>query len=321
MNRGEEIDHSTSAARRALAELCSNGVNESASRYAEFQQIEAAGRIKDLEQALATLNEIEQQRLERWRQAVHDVRGKFGVIKNITDQLSNKGDDQNLKDEFLGLLAKSVVSLHDLLDNLLVLSRLEAGQERRQIQTMDAALLLKELCDSCRPFAAEHGLLLHAEGPESLAVQGDPVNIQRIAQNLLLNAIRYTLEGNVTVGWEALDTAGPRRWAFFVRDTGPGFQSSSAAPLAQTIEALTLEEKTAQQTPAPKAPPSKSKSTASMAPRHSPQQSGEGIGLAIVKRLCELLDATLELDTVPDQGSRFRVVLPSVYDVSYSRQE
>ena len=74
-----------------------------------------------------------------------------------------------------------------------------------------------------------------------MPVQGDTINIQRIAQNLILNALKYTGKGGVTVVWEALETEGVRRWAFSIEDTGPGFQSSSDAPLAHAIEESTLE--------------------------------------------------------------------------------
>ena len=318
MNPNNGIGRSLSIARRALAELCSNGVNESAACYAELQQVEARGRIEDLQQALATMSELERKRLEMWRRAVHDVRGKFGVIKVITDQLSDEDTDRTSKDEFLTLLGKSMASLHELLNNLLVLSRLEAGEERRCVESMDAAVVLKELCDSFRPLAVEHGLYLRVEGVESLPIEGDIANIQRIAQNLILNAIRYTLKGGVTVGWEALDTDGLRRWAFSVKDTGPGFQSGSAAPLAQTIEASTLEAEAVEQLATPQTVPSKPETIVIAVPRHSSRQqaAGEGIGLAIVKRLCELLDATLELNTVPGQGSTFRVILARVYETA-----
>ena len=303
-------------ARRAMAQLCSDGVNESAARYAELQQAEAAGRIQDLEQALETLGALEHKRIETWRRAVHDVRGNFGVIKNIADQLSAEENDEALKAEFLNLLQKSVAALHDLLNNLLVLSRLEAGQEERDIQAVDAAMLLKELAASFQPMAAERGLWLRAEGPASLPAQGDAINIQRIAQNLLLNALKYTREGGVTMTWEELETDGLRRWALRVRDTGPGFQPGAAAPLAQAIEESTAEAKAvdgangggaAPVHEAPSTPPKSAK------PR-APLPSGEGIGLAIVKRLCELLDASLELETEFGRGSAFRIVFPRSYD-------
>jgi len=304
-------------ARRALAQLCSDGVNESATRYAELQQAEAASRIQDLEQALETLGMLEHKRIETWRRAVHDVRGNFGVIKNIADQLTGEETDEVLKAEFLNLLQKSVAALHHLLNNLLVLSRVEAGQEERNVQAIDAAALLKELADSFQAMAVERALWLRAEGPASLPVQGDAINIQRIAQNLLLNALKYTREGGVTINWEELETDGLRRWALRVRDTGPGFQPGAAAPLAQAIEESTAEAKAVDEThgtqvaPAYEAPSTPPKSAAA----RTPLPSGEGIGLAIVKRLCELLDATLELESGLGRGSAFRVVFPRKYDL------
>ena len=307
------------AARRELARLCSDGVSESAARYAELQQIEAEGCIRDLEQAIDSLKLLDRRRNDTWRGAVHDLRGRFGVVKNISDLLSDDETEAPLKNEFLSLLQKGVASLHELLNNLLVLSRLEAGQERRDLRPMDAALVLNELCASFQPLAAERGLLLHSEGPASLPVQGDIVNIQRIAQNLILNALKYTMRGGVKVVWQALEADGLQRWAFTVTDTGPGFQNGAAAPLANAIEESTLEAKAveapdgAADAPAPSETPPDGAPLAGTRTQTS-QTPGEGIGLAIVKRLCELLDATIELETEFGRGSRFRVVLPRYYD-------
>jgi signal transduction histidine kinase len=316
LSPGIESGGAMSVARRALAELCSNGVNESAMRYAELQQVEAAARIQDLEQALESLSELDRKRVETWRRAVHDVRGSFGVIKNIADQLHDEEADEVLKTEFLTLLQKSVSSLHGLLNNLLVLSRLEAGQEQRDVHPIDAAVILKELSESFQPLAAERGLFLRVQGPPSLLVQGDAINIQRIAQNLIWNALKYTRDGGVTIGWEALEKEGLRRWAFFVQDTGPGFQSGASGPLSRTIEASTLEAEAVEQSSRP-AIDAQPVSTVAPHPtqRQAPPQPGEGIGLTIVKRLCELLDATLELTTEFGQGSVFRVIFPRTYDM------
>src|SRR6185503_5150216 len=190
-----------------------------------------------------------QSRGETWRRALHDVRGNFGVIKNISDQLQDGETEEALKAEFVSLLQKSVGSLHTLLNNLLVLSKLDAGQEQRNLQNLDAASVLRTLSESFQPLALARGLFLHAQGPASLPVQGDTINIQRIAQNLILNALKYTGKGGVTVVWEALETEGVQRWAFSVEDTGPGFQSSSEAPLAHAIEESTLEAAAVEQSP------------------------------------------------------------------------
>ncbi|HEY1233382.1 MAG TPA: sensor histidine kinase [Candidatus Binatia bacterium] len=302
-------------AHRALAQLCSDGVVESAARYAELHQIEARGRIRDLENAIEEVTKLDQQRRVILRRAVHDVRSRFGVIKNISDQLGDEETDASAKAEYLALLQKSVGSLHALLNNLLVLTRLEAGQERRDLRPLDAAVLLKELCESFQSFATDRGLFLHCHGPASLPVQGDAVNLQRIAQNLVLNALKYTNRGGVNVNWNAFEIEGRQRWAFTVADTGPGFQAGAAAPLAAAIEQSTAEAKAVEDSPAQtKAHDQKIPGGVSNVPANrAPEAAGEGIGLAIVKRLCELLDASLELESEPGRGSVFRVELPRYY--------
>ncbi|HZH81795.1 MAG TPA: sensor histidine kinase [Phototrophicaceae bacterium] len=300
-------------ARRALAQLCSDGMMESAARYAELQQLEAIGRIRDLENAIEQLTKLDQQRRAILRRAVHDVRNSFGVIKNISDQLGDDETDESAKTEYFSLLQKSVGSLHTLLNNLLVLTRLEAGQERRDLRPLDAALLLKELCDSFQSFAADRGLFLQCDGPPSLPVQGDAINLQRIAQNLVLNALKYTACGGVNVTWNAFEVEGRQRWALTISDTGPGFQNAAAAPLAGAIEESTAEAKAVEHPSEQTEVRDESGSSGVSDVARAPEPAGEGIGLAIVKRLCELLDATLELESEPGRGSVFRVELPRYY--------
>ena len=73
-----------STARRAWAELCSEGVSESTAQYFDLQQIEALGHVRDLEQALEQVRELQRQRAELWREAAHDLRGNLGVVANAT---------------------------------------------------------------------------------------------------------------------------------------------------------------------------------------------------------------------------------------------
>jgi len=81
------------------------------------------------------------------------------------------------------------------------------------------------------------------------------------------------------VTWGDSDTDDGKRWVLCVTDTGPGLNSDSAKPLARAVES----------------------------------DAGEGIGLSIVKRLCELLDATIELKSVKDVGTTFRILFPRKY--------
>jgi signal transduction histidine kinase len=306
-------------ARLTLARLCSDGVNESASRYARMQQVEAAGRVRDLELALAQLRELDRQRADTWREAAHDLRGKLGVVKSVTEVLNDDRVPESERVEFRMMLQQGVSSLQALLEDLIVLSRLEAGHDQRNIAQFDAGAMLEELGAAMKPMATERNLFLELEGPSLFMVQGDAVKTQRIAQNLLLNAIKYTEHGRVKVGWGEVAPHAYERWMLYVQDTGPGFEDGSVTPLAQAIKTSTEEVQVVEQE-AQKAgqdstfvAPAPVLSSESM---HRPdyQAPGEGIGLSIVKKLCELLDASLEFETERGKGSTFRVILPRRYE-------
>lgn len=228
-------------ARLTLARLCSDGVDESASRYARMQQVEAASRVRDLELALAQLRELDRQRADTWREAAHDLRGKLGVVKSVTEVLNDDRVPESERGEFRMMLQQGVSSLQALLEDLIVLSRLEAGHDRRNIARFDAGAMLEELCAAMKPMATERNLSFELEGPSLFMVQGDAVKTQRIAQNLLLNAIKYTEQGRVKVGWGEVAPDAYERWMLYVQDTGPGFEGGSVTPLAEAIKKSTEE--------------------------------------------------------------------------------
>jgi signal transduction histidine kinase len=306
-------------ARFALAQLCNEGVIESAVRYSRLQQVEAASRLRDLERTLAHVQEIERDRAKAWREAAHDLRNKVGVVASVTEVLNSV--PEQVQADYLTMLQESVTSLRALVNDLTILSRLEAGHEQRNVEDFDCAVMLRELCASMQPMASERNLFLKAEGPTTLSVQGDAIKIQRIAENLLVNAIKYTERGGVKVTWDATDAGGVKRWELCVQDTGPGFQYSSVTPLIRALKEATeeaqiveeqLEEAGSSESQAQPAPTLPSQSI-----RRPPnQEPGEGIGLSIVKRICELLNASLELETEPGKGSTFRVIFPCRYDDS-----
>ena len=303
---------------RALAELCSEGVRESTAQYFHLQQLEAIGHVRDLERALEQVRELERQRAELWQQAAHDLRGNLGVVANATAGLSREDVPEPTRSSFLRLLQKNMSSLHSMLDDVTSLARLQAGQEQVHAKPFDAASLLMELCENLQPLAAERRLFLRTDGPATLEVQGDAVKIRRIAQNLLINALKYTHQGGATLSWGDSRQNDTERWMLCVQDTGPGLHAGPGAPLAAALEEATeeahhVEERAragADGQPADEPAPSPS-SPPDRRPVH--QAHGEGIGLSIVKRLCELLDASIELESKPHEGTLCRVVLPRQY--------
>ena len=301
-------------ARRTLARLASDGVSASAARYAELQQSEAASRLHDLEIALQQLRTLQIERAEAWREAAHDLRGRAHVIANASEVLQRDGIKEQRLAQAREALQIGVTSLNQLLTDLLDHARLEAGREERNLEEFDVAWLLKEFCDGARPLAAERNLFLKAEGPAPLMVESDRVKVQRIVQNLVLNALQATQVGGVRVTWEV--DAGSVQWALCVQDTGPGFAKRSATPLKRILKKASDDARAVSDNTPPQssiqAEPAATLASRSQAHAGAPP-AGEGIGLSIVKRLCELLDASLELETAEGQGSTFRVTFPYRY--------
>jgi signal transduction histidine kinase len=177
---------------------------------------------------------------------------------------------------------QGIAAMRSLLDELISLSRLEAGKERVSLEQFDA----------------------------HLPVQGDPGKVHPIAQNLAQNALRYTAEGYVRVTWTALNDGPAPRWCFIVQDTGPGL-AGKALPIAHALKKATDEARVV--APADAALEADTLPPPDSAGARRSEPPGEGIGLAIVKRMCMLLDAQLELHSARGTGSTFRVVLPRRY--------
>jgi signal transduction histidine kinase len=294
-------------ARMKLAEQVSEAMSTSAQRYFQLERVEAAGAVHDLERALAGVRQLEKRRADLWQQAAHDLRGNLGVVSNVAQGLAFRDLPADRRDEFVALLSNNVTALRHLLDDVTALARLQAGQEERRVAPFDAADLLRRLCDDVRPLADARKLSLRVDGPPTLQVEGDAVKVRRIAQNLLLNALKYTRAGSVVLAWGEAAPGDSRRWCLSVEDSGPGFHAGPGAPIVNSLNPGAANE------PLDEAPNSDVAASGDDDERPINQSPGEGLGLAIVKRLCDLLDAMVEIDTVIDKGTTVRVLLPRRY--------
>ena len=288
-----DLSHAVIAsARRVWAAMASTGIEESVGQYFELQKQEAAGHVRDMELALADIRELEQQRGDLWRQAAHDLRGNLGVGRQRHRGAHAWRFARVLRDDFVRILMRNVTSLHHLLDDVTSLARLQAGREQRRIEPLDVAAIMQQLCEGIRPLAQQHRLFLRCDGPPGFAADGDAVKIRRIAQNLILNAVKFTREGGITVSWGDSEANDRKRWALSIQDTGPGIHSDAGKPMSNALE--DQGEVRRKEDPA----------TA---------DGGEGIGLSIVKRLCDMLDASIELNSVEGVGTTFRILFPRQY--------
>ncbi len=306
------------SARMTWARAYSIAESASTAQFFKLQQIEAAANTREFEQALVTLRQMEQQREALWREAVHDLRGNLGAVTNATAGLGVSTLSPATREMFLRLLGRNVQALHHLLDDVTSLARLQSGQEKRQLDTVDVSALLSELWESLDGYARQKGLTFVHRGPAPFVVRSDVVKLRRIVQNLVLNAIRYTHEGSLELAWGEGGPEEPDRWALIVKDTGPGFgQSAPASAMQDALEQATehaqqLEDdaRSGEITPVRDA---ESAQPVPVVRAIDSDAHGEGIGLSIVKRLCELLDATVQVDS-DGSGTTFRIVFPRAYD-------
>lgn len=305
--------------RRIWAQQCGAAIEASTAQYFGLHQLEANSHVRDLEEALDSLRELGQQRAHLWQQAAHDLRGNVGVVANASAGLRSAAASEAARTSFLRLLDRNVRALHLLLDDVTGLARLEGGQERRNAERMEASTVLRDVCEGFQAYARERNLFLRFDGPASLRVEGDAVKIRRIAQNLVLNALKYTQQGGVTLRCGDMDGDDAERWSLQVQDTGPGFHAGPGSQLVGALEAATDQSRQistdAIQGEVTHADGrlAETRSLERDDPRRVHQNPGEGIGLSIVKRLCELLDATLEVQSTIGVGTTFRILLPRQY--------
>ena len=298
-----------------ILELMNETIGGSITKHDELQRLEAANRAASLREALQKMEELSQQRGDLLRTSSHDLRSGFGLIHGAVQLLKLDDLSNEDRDRFLDILNRNLTNIQSMLTGLMDLSRLEAGQEPLQAEEFDAAQLLTELVANAQPIAAERGLILRADGPPSLPVITDRVKIYRIAQNLVVNALKYTPSrpdhrGMVSVSWS---NENDWRWGFSVQDSGPGLPDGLLEvfhkQLKPTVEPTSVLSTDAAQPVASK-PNEEHKIPSGPSldrPDASTQEKGEGVGLQIVKRLCEMVGANLEIESIAGRGTLFRI--------------
>ncbi len=176
-------------------------------------------------------------------------------------------------------LASAVDSLSKLVEELLEISRLDAGAIQPRLQQVLLDEMLGQIAQEFTPLAHGKGLELRVRRPK-LAVESDPVLLARVLRNLLGNAIRYTAEGGVLLA------ARPRGGLISIEvwDTGPGIRQDE---LSRVFDEFYRGE-SAKGEPV----------------------GGFGLGLSIVRRICNVLGHPLIVTTRPGSGTVFRVETP-----------
>ncbi|GAB3972120.1 hypothetical protein GCM10028806_23650 [Spirosoma terrae] len=283
-------------------------VEGSAARYDELERTAAASRADTLQSALDQLNDLTRQRNDLLRTSSHDLRSSVGIAQGAAFMLDFDNQSPEERAKLIDMLNRNLASIESMLQSLMSLARLEAGQETVEVGQFDVGKLLHELAERMQPFAQQQRLPFLVNGPEKIAIESDAEKISRIVQNLLMNALTYTTTGVVSLSWVKEND---RRFTVSVQDTGPGLSDTMVSSLVGALKptqdsALVFDSQVLPIPPlddSPGAPRTKSRATS----------KGEGVGLHIVKRLCEMLEANLDVETAPGKGTLIRVRFPTHY--------
>lgn len=291
LNEPPQMAEQRSVAIRYLADYLTEAASHSVERFDDLRRAEAASLVTDLESTKSQFEEVTRVRGELLRQVAHDIRGGMSSITGASGFLRKVGAEPETLPEMLDILDSGVQSVLKMLESLLDLSRIESGVEKRELSTVDVGKVLEELAHDFHPVAREKELNLVVDGESGLLVETDSDKLRRIAQNLLVNGIKYTEHGEVRIAWWKAD----EHWTLQIEDTGPGIQDIAGSEVAKELD----DEDSAR-------PPVHGERSVGF--------KGEGIGLTIVKHLCNLLDAGISMESKSGQGTSFSVDFPLRYD-------
>ena len=215
--------------------------------------------------------------------ASHDLRQPLHALNLFVAQLRRESDPVE-RESLVSHIDAAVVAMNELFGSLLDISKLDAGVVRPNISVFPVRALLERIKTTFEATAREKGLRLRIVSSGAF-ILSDFILLERVLMNLVSNAVWYTIRGGVVVGC--------RRCAGIVRievwDSGIGIPEDQRANIFSEFYQLRMIERE--------------------------RSGGLGLGLAIVDRLCRLLDHPIALVSRVGKGSRFAVSVPSALPV------
>ncbi len=213
--------------------------------------------------------------------ASHELRTPLTALRAVGEVALRESGEAGAWRETVGSMLEEAQRLNDLLDALLTLARMESGKQPIHPEPIPAAGLLAEVRESLSVLAAEKQQTIDLDSGEGLVVDADRLLLRQALLNILHNAIRYApARSRIAV------KAGRRDGAAFIEvaDEGSGIAREHHQKIFERFYRV-----------------DKSRSRVA---------GGSGLGLAIAQWSIAQQGGTIELDSEPGQGSRFRIVLP-----------
>jgi signal transduction histidine kinase len=265
------------------------GSASSAPQSKNDTQLEILKQEKEKAENLAKL------KAEFLNQVSHELRTPLaviiGYIECITDGLY--GEIENKHQEILQVVAKQSSHLKNMIDQILIYSRLEAAKQPLRIEELPLNNLIADMRETFDFLCRQKGLDLHWELPHSsIEIRSDAVRVKEVISNLLQNAVKYTDRGSITV--RVITLAQSDSIAVEVEDTGMGIAEHQ---LPNIFDPFMQAHKTSSEN----------------------SRGGIGLGLSIVKKHVEQIKGTISVKSELGKGSTFKIVLPYNFDKPVSR--
>ena len=214
----------------------------------------------------------------------HELRTPLNAILGFSELLNDDATgrfDEATRRRFLDQIHSSGVHLLQLINDILDLSKVEAGQMELQLQAVELRRLIDEARATVEPLAQGKAISLNVDPGPELHLIADPAKLKQMLLNLLSNAIKFTPDGGrIQIRGRQVDS-----WAeIAVSDTGIGIAAEDLGRLFTEFQQLD-------------AGPAR-------------QQEGTGLGLALTRRFAELHGGQVSVESAPGKGSTFTLRLP-----------
>jgi signal transduction histidine kinase len=217
----------------------------------------------------------------------HELRTPLNAIIGYSEILEEESDistDDLATD--LKKIKAAAKHLLALINDILDLSKIEAGKMELNIETFNLQNLMEDVVSTIRPLIEKHSITLHVDCPENLGfMHADHTRIRQILLNLLSNACKFTDGGDIYISAEREKVEDEEWIVFRVKDTGIGMneeqQSKLFRPFTQVDSSTTR------------------------------RYGGTGLGLAISRRFCQMMNGGISVQSEPGKGSTFTFRLPA----------
>ncbi len=246
-------------------------------------------RTQELQQAKEAAEDASRSKSQFLANMSHELRTPLNAIIGLSQLLHDDAQDLDLGEEdFISdLQSINAAGKHllELINDILDLSKIEAGKMELYPETFEIATLIDDVVSTVKPLVEKNGNILEVHCDEQLGtMHADQTKVRQVLFNLLSNAAKFTTQGRVTltVTREQVDNS---EWiGFRVCDTGIGMSDEQQQRLFQAF----------------------TQGDASTTRKYG----GTGLGLAITRHFCQLMGGDISVESKVDQGSTFTVRLP-----------